>query len=166
MKTFKLSFEDYLQAQKLHLGLRGRLLSIGLIFFGGTIGLAPVYIIHSTDKNFGLNPAFLILILIIIIIFPYLQKKNFKKNYDSQKTLQEDIKVTFDNKFIKWKSDSGHYKVIWEDILKYKFNKKIIIIYEANNIIRLIPIRIFEDAIEKKIFLKFISRSNITCDTI
>lgn len=162
MKEFKLSFEEYLQAQKLHLGKTRRfVLPTVSAFFGGIIGLTLLLIASSVNEALKVNVTFLIPIFAFIIIFiqfiiSYRQKKIAKKIYDSQRTLRENMKIIFNKEYIRWESDSSSYKVTWKDIYKYKFDKNIILIYGGENAIMVIPARTFKNDSEKQSFLEFL----------
>lgn len=162
MKEFKISFKDYSQAQKLHFGLK-------LYFFWGAIliiifGLGLVPLISPIKKGSQFDANFSLVAFVVAVIFLLVvlsQDKRSKKIYDSNKTLKENIKITFNDKYVEWRFVSGYYRVAWKDIYKYKFNENTIIIYDAENLFRSIPTRAFENYKEKDSFLE--NFKNRTC---
>ncbi len=164
MKKFKLSFEDYYQAQKLFLGWKRWFFEIVFLISGLVLGLSVLMIVNALEDNDLMSAPFLIPILVIAALVvlataPLRQKKCYKKIYDTQKSFQEAIKITFTDKNIEWKSESGFYKLAWKDVYKYKCGKNMIIISEGQNLMRIIPDRAFENSHEKEHLLRNLSNN-------
>ena len=157
MKEYKISYEDYLEAQKLHFGYKQIIVYGTSLVLGTAIGLMPALFSKSMGGSFEVTPTFLVIVFLgMFVLAPltiwYRRNKVYRKNYDSQKSLHETATVTFNDDNIKFESVNGHYQIAWQDIYKYKANEKLILVYDGANMMRPVPTRAFEDNKEKDLF--------------
>jgi len=94
-----------------------------------------------TDSDFI---AFAGVIAALLIMFPWSTSRRYRKNYDSQSTMQEEIRMRFDEKAMYLETDSGRQTVAWSSLFQYKIGKDCILLYTSKTAIRIIPCRAFE----------------------
>lgn len=157
MKNFQISFQDYQNAQQLHAGKSYWVMLIIILLIVGSFLIGRDLV--SPEKKIQ---TFTILLLVfssglVIVLFPIALKWKFKKYYDSQKSLQETIQLTFDDQKLSWHSESGEYHCLWSDLYKWNKNNKVIILYEGKNLIRIVPCHAFEDGDELNKFERYAS---------
>ncbi|HPJ34421.1 MAG TPA: YcxB family protein [Spirochaetota bacterium] len=156
MKEFKISLNDYMNAQNLFLGWKRWIIQLFII---------PVIIYLFIDNRVGHYPFLLIsfiLILVAAFAVPSMHRKRFRKIYLSNESFRKSIKVMFDDNFIEWISDSGTDRLQWKDIYRYKISREIIIILSSRNIMHPIPGSAFENSEELDRFLKLLKAGKST----
>ncbi len=96
------------------------------------------------DYSYGNPPVFqLILGLFFMIGFPSLLYYQIKKNFNSNKQVQEDIKYTFTPDIILVNGETFNSEMSWEKVYKVKESKDLIFIYQSRQIAYFIPKRYF-----------------------
>lgn len=161
---FCISEEDYIAIQRLHLGWKLWGIRILICLMGATFvtsqGLATQGVVTSWLHilcSFGFFAC------VAFILMPIMQRKQFKKIYSEQKSLHEEVEVKFDEQHIGWSSKSGHFKLKWEDIMKYKENNEIILIYESRNLMRPLLKGYFQDQERLETFLRRLKERKDKC---
>ncbi len=151
MKEFRMTFNDYLNAQYLFLGWKRWILQLSIIF------VIFYLMINEQVSHYSFLFISFILVLIAVFLVPSLYTKRFWKMYKSQTPFQINISVKFNENFVEWITDSGSDKIYWKDIYKFKTNNKIIIILSSANIMHPIPRSAFDDNEELNHFLKLLN---------
>ena len=152
MKSYNITLEDFLNAQKVHRGWRSLLLTLAmLIIIFLIVGDRSFF---SDGKLDSTGIEILCLMSIGLLIAPFITKRMFKKAYDSHKALKETLTVEFDADTIRWEADSGNCTLKWADIYSVKQGRNLILVYETKQLMRIIPCRAFDDELELQGFLK------------
>ena len=159
MNEFTLSFEEYLEAQKLHLGWKffthiagGIVLSVVLTLF------IVSFTAESKQPTYIPIVTVIFVILIFLLVFPRSRKKALRKIYDSQKSMRKPWKMSFHEDLLGIQSEYGRGTIPWKDFYKYKSNDKIIVLYAASNLFYPIPVTAFENEKEKKEFMSILEK--------
>lgn len=145
MKEFRISEEDFLQAQKLHLGWK-----VGGPTFA-LWGVVTAYLVframdaQDVDGWVSCITLSILSALALFLLLPHFRRRNLRAIYAEQKNLHKPIKMTFDDDSVQWRSDSGNAKIAWHDFAKYKENNTMFLIYESRNMMRVVPKCVFED---------------------
>lgn len=138
----QLKEHDYVAAQFVHMRPRPIFAFIGILLLGLAIWAM-------------LNGALLILsIVIIYLAFSYLFLIPFKakKVFKQYKALSDPVKVSIEDNGLYFKRDNGEGLVTWPEIIKWRHNKKIILLYPASNVFYLLASHLFES---EESFAKF-----------
>ncbi len=155
MNNYAISFEDFFLAQKINTGWKKWIVPVMSLALG-LFKIIKSILVYGGEDLFTSVVFAVILLVIALVLFPLIQQKQFKKLYESHSVLHETITGSFDHEGIKLSSDSGNSNLKWKDILKYKKNDSMVLIYEAKNLYRPIPVRAFTSADEHKKFIKYL----------
>lgn len=106
----------------------------------------------STDENNEISPyqivfgvLFIFVILYSSILHPILIKKYLKKQFHTNKLLQQEMEYIFSENGLHRKSESIDCTYIWDDIYKIIERKNMFIIYESSNGVLILPKRFFNN---------------------
>lgn len=155
MRQYKISFEEYLKMNDLLLGRKKYVLQV--LFILAAVGILAVVFFFERLMHIEVPIAFQILsvgvvVFVLIATQGRTQRKGLKKSYYSNKGFQETIKVEFTDTYIEWRTDSGSHKMYWKDIYDYKSTREILVILSGESLGRGIPMRVFENDRERKMF--------------
>ena len=70
----------------------------------------------------------------------YMRDRSFKKSYASHRALHRKCTFSFDGDAFRFESDSRRFSSPWRDIYDYKIGEKVILIYEARNLMWILPV--------------------------
>ena len=133
--------EDYLRAQREHLGKKGVIVSIVCIakacFIGVLLSLDGVHETNRFVRNVSLAAVAGVLAACII---GYMRDRSYKKNYASHRTLHRKCVFSFDGATFRFESDSRRFSSPWRDIYGCKIGENVVLIYEARNIMWILPV--------------------------
>ena len=140
MIKYKITLEDYLNAQKIHTGYNIYLiyLLIGFLY----ILIQVLLNLVKADSVYLSGNMFLhfFVIMVMVLSFHFIRKFRLKQIYMSQKTWQTEIEFSFDDKGFQFFHKSGTFKSKWEDVCEYKIGKELILLYEGKNLMRMVSV--------------------------
>jgi hypothetical protein len=97
----------------------------------------------------------------MIIFIEIGRRKEWKNYFNSNKTLRESVDVDIKEDFIVWRQGLSNYHMKWSDIVKAKSNNKVILIFNSNISMFIIPVRAFFNDLEKNNFLDKLTRMKL-----
>jgi hypothetical protein len=130
-----LTESDYVAAQFLH--MRPRLV---FAVYGGLL-LALTLWAAAEAGSAVLIGCLAILAAYFALLIPFLAKRNFR----SYKALAESVTVEARVDGLFFRRLNGEGLLPWADIRKWRQNKRLVLVYPANNIFHMIPRRFFEN---------------------
>lgn len=101
---------------------------------------------------------YVMVILLIMIWIPIRTRQKIKKDFESNRTLQEEITYQFSNEKIVIIGETFHSEVSWTTIFKIIELKEWFMFYQGNNAVNLIPKKNF--TVEEKYGLRNIITSH------
>lgn len=144
-RTYKLNESETVEAMQLHgkgrkgtrilLGLTGTILLLLGIF--GHYKLAPMLMFIGGLIGY---------LLVQLVIIPLKSKKLFR-GYNA---LRQEITVSVTDQGISFSSESGDSRIKWGDIVKWKHNENVCLIYVTSTMFHMIPLRAFDNAGEQQ----------------
>ena len=144
--TVQLTADDYIRAQRLGLRPRPVLKYIGYIIL---ILLACVFARQIYDAVYRgkIDTNFWIVlggisyfVLLYFVIMPVRMKRLFKQ----QKALHTPAELEFTDSHFSGSSEHGSFEMKWEEFHKWKKNKYLILIYQSDALMHIIPRRSFD----------------------
>ncbi|MDQ7779225.1 MAG: YcxB family protein [Planctomycetota bacterium] len=154
MKQFQISEDEFLDAHNL---VQGRVPFYSALCFGLLLSYLLRTTLGHTREPDGARlevwvPVALVSLLLFFALLTRTQKRQARAVYREQKSLRETISMTFDNEDVEWKSDSGHCRMKWDNIVKHKENARLVLVFESRNLMRIVPKRAFESDEELSAF--------------
>ena len=145
--TLTLTADDYIKARRLAMRPRPALRYIG-------IAVIVLYVIslvwqlienliygHFSSGFWQMLGLGVYLYAIFFIWMPFRVRKIFKQ----QKTLQVSSEVEFTDSHFLASSPNGTFQMPWKDFHKWKKNKEMVLIYQSEAIMHMIPFRSFQN---------------------
>lgn len=130
----KIEFKDYLN-WNIQMILRRPIM---LVF--------PIAIIFILFNNLDLILSFdifsliyIVVVLLILIWMPIRTRKKIKMDFESNKSIQEEITYEFSNEKIEITGETFHSEVSWTTVFKINESKDWFMIYNGNNVVNLVP---------------------------
>lgn len=142
----QISLKNYISAQWLHLRPRPLLRYIGIIvsiFLGFGLACRIINVINGEKPELHfwiIWGVFLSLVVWFFVIRPL----RWKKHYKQQKLLKEPFEFTFLEDGIKAKSKTGEGYLEWDTFLKWKEGKHLILLYQSDILMNILPKRDFK----------------------
>lgn len=139
----ELTERDYMKAQWLHLKPRRPLLYVGygLLFL---IGIAAALAVGSSASVGDTTPAigfFAVLgLFVILVLWQWLA---YRRAYRSQRTLSGTQRLLFSESGIRGAFAYGAGETEWGAFIKWRESRDLFIIYQASNLMHIIPKRWF-----------------------
>lgn len=142
--TTKLTFEDFRKVNFYFL-YRKRAAKISLVL--GIILLLVIITPYVTGTPFWTQfPAIpLAIALMLTVVPPYSIFRTARKNYDSNKMINEKITYAFDKDTISVSGESFHSKLSWDKLYEIKVTKTWFLIWQTRQIANVIPRRDISD---------------------
>lgn len=139
MNRYRITEEDYLAAQRLHLGWQAwasaavawGVPTAFLALIAG-VGYDPALWLHLGLTSF-------LLALAVFVCVPLLRQWLAKKVYSADHGLREEVEVAFTDEHVQWTSPSGTASIKWADILKHKEDDRVFLLYEKTRFCSLGP---------------------------
>lgn len=82
---------------------------------------------------------YVVVVLLIIIWIPIRTRKKIRYEFESNKSIQEEITYQFSNEKIEIVGETFHSEVSWTTIFKINELKNWFMIYQGNNTVNLVP---------------------------
>jgi hypothetical protein len=142
---------DSLNAELLHIQPSGfrRIVQYGAYSF---VALAFVSLLYMTFiEDPGIEFSYIFLLLFIMAFgFPILnryvlQPNRARKNFAQQKELSLPFEVEFTEAGLNFSNDLGNSTRPWTYFTKWKENEEIMLLYQSNALVTMIPKRLFAD---------------------
>ncbi len=160
--NFKLEYEDYLQAQKLHMKMKQH----GSILIPIMIGLTFIWFIFAymiRGDNFSLGVILLVEVAVgLYLFYRYLYLPwSLRRQYNQQKSLQLACSYELVEDGIRVSNEFGNYLTPWDHFRKYREDKKLMMLYKTDLVFMLFPKRVFEDPTQLDEFRRMLVEKNI-----
>ena len=104
---------------------------------------------------------YVVVVLLIIIWIPIRTRKKIRYEFESNKSIQEEITYQFSNEKIEIVGETFHSEVSWTTIFKINELKNWFMIYQGNNTVNLVPKKNFTQQ-QKQDLRTLITSHNIT----
>ena len=142
--TTKLTFEDFRKANFYFL-YRKRTAKISLVL--GTILLLVIITPYVTGTSFCTQfPAVpLAIALMLTVLPPFSILRTARKNYDSNKMINEQITYDFDKELVSVTGESFHSKLSWDKLYEVKVTTSWFLIWQNRQVANVIPRRDITD---------------------
>lgn len=143
MITGKVSIEDFIAAQRLHVRptlRRQRVVLAVLAVIGLIVALAGYVFIGIVIVGAGAG-GLIGQFVDIRFLFP----RRLTRLYNQQAALRSDFHYSWDAEHISSESSSGSSKRPWVDYVKSKENEQLFLLYQADNLFEVIPKSWFRD---------------------
>ena len=148
MKSFRITQEDFTNAQLLHGGKR-LFLSICLVFvLVGAVFIAGTAVAADQTLRAPHVVALACIAILIAVAFRIALKRKLRSVYQAQPALQDELSVAFNQNGIIWTTHTGSERSRFSEIIAYKRNRKVILLYNTKRQMRIIPMRAFESQSE------------------
>lgn len=132
---------DYLTAQKEHLGKKGIVISIVCFAKACFIGVLLSLDTYRETNRFVMNGMLAALIgVFLACTVVYVRHRSFGRSYRRHKTLHRKHTFAFDDGTFRFESDASTFSSTWPDIYDYKIGRNVVLIYEAKNHMRILPV--------------------------
>ena len=147
MKNYKLTISeiDYIQAQRLHSQLRPLfriLIRLLLVLFICKILLS--FVDYFNGNSFEVSSCFFVAFIIYVVLLKFfIVPSRLRKLYAQSKLLQMEVVYSFNKEAFLSKSENGNTILNWPNFHKWKSDKNLILLYQADNVFNIIPKRIF-----------------------
>ena len=140
----KIELQDYKRAQYLH--MRSRLYWL----IGALLLAVAATCIASRIVDYRLGSSVLPLdyflffaIVYLFLLYAVFLPMRFTRIYKSHKLLQKTFISELTEQGLRTSSDVGESNIPWEMFAKWKANKHILLVYQADNLFHLLPVRLF-----------------------
>lgn len=142
--------EDYLTAQRLHLRPRLPFLILGCVLFAVITPLAL-----SKDVGEGLL-LFGVFALSLGLAFHSMFYRQPRRTFRQYKAIAEPQTIDVQGRGLYFKRANGEGLVPWQEIVKWRSNESLLLLYPANNVFYLIPRHFFSSGGEFSDFLTLV----------
>jgi hypothetical protein len=143
----QLSEQDFIDFQELNLK-QPKIFSCCMIYIYFIFFLIIISIIFSGYRDIN-NYLYLFPIAFIIILFSLfryvLMPNNWKKLFAQNKELNLPFEVELNEDAIIFTTELSTSKRPWKNFIKWKYDKKLILLYHADNMATMLPKRIFNE---------------------
>jgi YcxB-like protein len=142
---------------------------------GALITISMLYIVLSSGDEYGdRNTEGLIWILLFIVLFvlaafilPSLYRKvvlpkQVKQSFEQQKSLSLPFEMELTERGMHTSNELGNNTVPWEYFTKWKENEDIVVLYQSDNIIHMIPKRLFPDPQQLEMVKSLLQKNIVT----
>ncbi len=152
MKKFRLTLEDFINAQKLHSSWKMWVIPVSIVCILVYWLMGDRFTSPDPDERIISLSTFAIVAAITIACIPRTIRAKRVSAFRRQKGLREEITVDFDDTELRCSSESGSFKIQWSDFYAAKHGRGVVIFYENSNLMR-----IFDDT-ELKVICSKINR--------
>jgi hypothetical protein len=145
----QLSEEDYVAANRLSLSYRrmAYLLLIGALVMVGFI-VAVQYMFHGGVLNLPLlvvvvGGYFVVLAIWMAVVRFLLLPVRARRIFRQQKAMRRQHRLSWDENGLIVESTTGHAITLWSDIVKWRENRRLFLVYTSDIHVRMVPKRAF-----------------------
>jgi hypothetical protein len=144
MREYSITEDEYRHAQRLHVGWRNRVVFVSSWVIASAAFLVKE--IHEADGGSYTTAVVFsgVLAVALFVLLPLELRRRHKAIYSEHKGLHRPATVSFDDRFAEFTSDAGHARIAWRDFTAFKEDDTMFLLYEARNLMRVIPKRVFE----------------------
>ena len=158
---------DYLAAQLLHAQPSGsqRIIQYVAYAFLALVFVSMLYLFFRFGAK--IENILPILLFILAVIFPFFYRKVFmpnqvKKSFSQQKGMSLPFEFDFTETGMHTSNELGNNTLPWEYFTKWKENEDIIILYQSDSIIHMLPKRLFANPQELEMVKSFLEKNKVT----
>jgi membrane protein implicated in regulation of membrane protease activity len=157
LKQCKLTPEDYIEAQYLHMRP-----SPWLKYFGiALMSLLVVVLVALVASSFSFSSLIsvfgvFVYILIFWVIYAVVLPWNVRRIFSQQKTLQGEYETVISPEMLEATSENGTMRMRLSDFYKYKVGKDLILLYQSQALFHMFPRRFFSSEEDFKMFRSFL----------
>ena len=133
---FRISEQDYLNAQKLHRKLTPKKLWF-ISLLGSTLTLMALLGPNAMQAMAigGLIGGITVLLLIPTLIAPYVGKRHYRK----YKAIQEELSMSVTDEGIRITTPNGDSIVLWDKVLKWRQSEQYVLVYIMPMLYYIVP---------------------------
>lgn len=156
MKPFQITYQDYTNAQKLHGGwkvfaiMSGLLCLIAVTTIGRDLADGEPGVLTTSIMAVAMAAG------LFFGVYPFAVRKKYRQIYNAQAGFKEEIRLSFNSAGLDWAVGAGVLHVDWSDIVGHKAGRGLILLYEADQQMRILPDTAFEGAEERDRFLQWL----------
>lgn len=136
--------QDYVSAQFLHLRPRRSVAILGLLLL---LLMLWTFVIAPSALVIG------VFVYFVVFLFLYIPWRA-KRNYHQYKALSETVSIDIMDEGLFFKRQNGEGLLPWAQILRWRSNRKLLLLYPASNIFHLVPSHFFSGPAE---FAEFVA---------
>jgi len=158
---------DYLAAQLLHAQPSGsqKIIQYVAYTFVALIFVAVLYLFFRYGGK--IENVFPIILFILAVIFPIFYRKVFmpnqvKKSFEQQKGMSLPFEFEFTETGMLTSNKLGNNTLPWEYFTKWKENEDIIILYQSDSVIHMLPKRLFANPEELEVVKSLLEKNKVT----
>ena len=137
---------DYVAAQFLHMRPRPVFAIVAVVLIGLLLWTL------ATTISIGLYVAVALLVVYFALILPWRHRRVFRE----YKALSEPFTMVVNDDGLNFENKQGSGLVPWSHIVKWRFNKSLVLLYPASNIFYLVPSHCFSTQSEFEEFTNLI----------
>ncbi|MEM9158056.1 MAG: hypothetical protein AAGB46_03325 [Verrucomicrobiota bacterium] len=157
MKAYRLTFDDFVELQNLHLGKKRWILQwastgIAVAALGRSLWLGP--------EEYPILQALIFAAILLVcgwVFAPWMQMNRYKKAFAAQERIEEETQIFWDVERVEWKTEGGSVAFSWNDVIEKKVGKNVALLYESPLSMRPVPLRVFEDEDEQARFFAMVT---------
>ena len=112
------------------------------------------------DLDFMLTVVCLPVSVIVLFALPWSERRRLAAHFAKNKEMFKETQFTFDDLHLEGKSESGSFRLRWQDIVRHKEGKRVIVVFESQSYMRVIPKSCFESEEELRPFLQMLNLSS------
>jgi len=141
----QLTEEDYVASRWLAMRPRRWLqvagwIVVATLLFGATVGINEAIQKRSIPIELWWEIGAIVYFAIwFLVLMPW----RLKKTFGQQKSLQRPFELEFTDAHLSNVAENGHATIAWTDFVKWKKNKRMILLYQSDVFAHLIPLRAF-----------------------
>ncbi|QTD56086.1 YcxB family protein [Parasphingorhabdus cellanae] len=137
------------------------IVSIAWFLFDGSNSLKPI-------RNFVLGMTVWVGVVILLVRFAlpiWWAPRLSKKIYKQQKDLQLETITWWDDEKLYSSNDQGHSNLTFADMVKWRANNDIILLYRSDHLFNFLPVRIFKDLAHKDGLIRRLNGAGVPGET-
>ena len=164
----QLQWTDYLNAQMLHAQPSGFMSIFTYIFYYSFFTLMFIGMIYLfLIGEYGKEKIYLVFLSVLILFFPILYRKviipnQAKKSFAQRKGMSLPFEFEFTETGFHTSNELGNSTLPWEYFTKWKENEDIIILYQSDSLIHMLPKRLFTDHQELEMVRSLLEKNKVT----
>jgi hypothetical protein len=148
----KLSLDEYLRAHRLHSKSRNVFIVLGC----SLIIIAICLTIVDAEFRHGEVPWIALFIVSYLILCHFYQRYLAKKSWNQYKGIKEPFSGTASDSGIQMSAKYGNASWTWDYFIKYKYSKKLVLLYQAPGLFHVFPRSLFESKTDWSTFVELI----------
>ena len=159
MRPFEITAEVFREAQALHRRRRSVVVSAVV-----SVAVASIALVETLDE-LGASAVVGAVVggvvggLVAFLVGERIADARSAAVHREQRSLHGEIRVRFDDEHVEWHTVSGHARIPWQALVRVQRGRGLFLLYEARNLLRIVPASAFEDVAERERFEACLARS-------